>query len=135
MDKGNIFGVHVPFLELLGVSAELGEGGHSRLSLELRPELLNHLGVSHGGVMMTLLDVAMAVAARTSHARPMGVITVDMSINFLRGGSGRLIAEGHLLRGGRSLHFCEGEVTDASGQRVAKALGTFKLRERAPKEH
>ena len=31
-------------------------------------------------------------------------------------------------RGGNSLHFCEGEAYDESGELVAKSLGTFKLR-------
>jgi acyl-coenzyme A thioesterase PaaI-like protein len=33
-----------------------------------------------------------------------------------------------VLRGGRSLYFCEGEAYDASGELIAKSLGTFKLR-------
>ncbi|RXZ45435.1 PaaI family thioesterase [Crenobacter cavernae] len=35
---------------------------------------------------------------------------------------------GRVLRGGRSLVFCEGEVRDENGERVAKAMGIFKLR-------
>ena len=121
------FGLKVPFLTHLGVKAELGEGGRSRISLELRPELLNSFEVSHGGVVMTMLDVAMAMAARTSHAHVGGIMTVDMSVSFIRAAKGRIVAHGKLLRGGNSLHFCEGEAFDESGELVAKSLGTFKL--------
>ena len=38
------------------------------------------------------------------------------------------MAEARCLRAGRSLAFSEGEVRDAEGSLVAKALGTFKLR-------
>ena len=124
----DFFGLKVPFLQHLGVRAEMAEGGRSRISLELRPEMLNSFEVSHGGVIMTLLDVAMAVAARTAHAHVGGVMTVDMSVSFLRSAKGRIVAEGKLLRGGNSLHFCEGEAYDESGELVAKSLGTFKLR-------
>ena len=123
----DFFGLKVPFLKHLGVKAEMAEGGRSRISLELRPEMLNSFEVSHGGVIMTMLDVAMAVAARTSHEHVGGVMTVDMSVSFLRSAKGRIVAHGKLLRGGNSLHFCEGEAFDESGELVAKSLGTFKL--------
>ena len=127
-DASDFFGLSVPFLKHLGVKAEMAEGGRSRISLELRPELLNSFEVSHGGVIMTMLDVAMAVAARGQQKHPAGVMTVDMSLNFLRSAKGRIVAEGKVLRGGKSLYFCEGEAFDASGELIAKSLGTFKLR-------
>ena len=124
----DFFGIKVPFLDLLGVKAELNAEGDALVSVDLRPELMNSFHASHGGVIMTLLDVAMAMAARTSVKHAAGVMTVDMSMSFLRPGTGRVVAQGHVLRGGRSLFFCEGEARDASGQMIAKSLGTFMLR-------
>ena len=40
-EAADFFGLSVPFLKHLGVKAEMAEGGRSRISLELRPELLN----------------------------------------------------------------------------------------------
>lgn len=97
------------------------------MSLDLRPDLANSWQVAHGGVVMTLLDVSMGLAARTTVDHGAGVMTVDVTVSFLRAGRGRLVAEGRVLHGGRSLVFCEGEVR-AGGQLVAKGLGTFKLR-------
>lgn len=124
----DFFGVKVPFLDLLGARAELNEQGHPIVIVDLRPELMNSFHVSHGGVIMTLLDVAMAMAARTSVRHKGGGMTVDMSVSFLRPASGRVVAQGRVLRAGSSLFFCEGEAQDASGQLVAKSLGTFMLR-------
>lgn len=124
----DFFGLHVPFLAHLGVQAEMAEGGRSRISLDLRPEMMNSFEVSHGGIVMTMLDVAMAVAARTAQQHPGGVMTIDMSLNFIRSAKRRIVAEGKLLRGGNSLHFCEGEAFDENGELIAKSLGTFKLR-------
>jgi hypothetical protein len=42
--------------------------GEAEIALPLRPELENSWGVAHGGVTMTLLDVAMAHAARSPGA-------------------------------------------------------------------
>ncbi len=122
------FGLSIPFLRLLGVQAEHAGGGSSRISLDLRPELMNSFHVSHGGVIMTMLDVAMAVASRGMRGHAGGVMTVDMSVSFLRSARGRIVAEGKVLRGGRSLFFCEGAAFDEGGEMVAKSLGTFKLR-------
>lgn len=130
----DFFGLKVPFLSHLGVRAEMAEGGQSRLSLELRPELMNSFEVSHGGVILTMLDVAMAVAARTARGHNGGVMTVDMSVSFIRSAKGRIVAEGTMLRGGSSLCFCEGQAFDQSGELIAKSIGTFKLRRESRKE-
>jgi acyl-coenzyme A thioesterase PaaI-like protein len=53
----------IPFLELLGVRRESAAGGKARLTLQLQPQLRNLYDGFHGGVIMTLLDVAMASAA------------------------------------------------------------------------
>ena len=128
MAKESFLGLTVPFLDLLGVKAEEIGGGKARISVEPRPELLNSFDVFHGGVIMSLLDVAMAVAARSSRNHAGGVMTVDMSVSFMRSASSSIVAEGRVLRGGQSLYFCEGEVVDIDGELVAKAIGTFKLR-------
>ena len=58
----NIFG-QVPFTRLLGARREFSEGGRARLAIDPRPDLGNVIGAMHGGVMLTLMDVAMASAA------------------------------------------------------------------------
>ena len=83
------FGIHVPFLDMLGVKAELDAEGRPFVSVDVRPELMNSFHVTHGGVIMTLLDVAMAMSARVSSRHKGGAITVDMSMSFLRPASGR----------------------------------------------
>jgi uncharacterized protein (TIGR00369 family) len=86
------------------------------VTLELRPEMLNNHATGHGGVVMTLLDSAMAHAAlsRLDYARE--VVTLDMHIAFMRPTSGRLVAKGRATGGGRSVCFCEATITDASGE-------------------
>ena len=121
----DFFGVHVPFLAWLDVRGiELREG-RAMLKLALRPELLNSLGAAHGGVVCTLLDVAMAAAARSDDLS-LRAVTVGMSVQFMRPGAGELTATGTLLRLTKSLAFCEAELCDASGELLAKSSGTFK---------
>jgi acyl-coenzyme A thioesterase PaaI-like protein len=67
------------------------------------------------------------VAAIALDGRASGAITVELNVSFIGSGTGTLVAEGRCLKAGRSLAFSEGEVRDAGGNLVAKALGTFKL--------
>ena len=118
----------IPFLGLLGLEQLASAPGRSRLVLpELRPEFCNLLPAAHGGILMTLLDVAMARAATSQPAAPARtVVTVEMSSRFLRPGRGPLTAEGRVLHAGGSLCSCEAQVMDAAGHLVASAQGTFK---------
>ena len=86
-------------------------------------------GTAHGGIIMTLLDVALCTAARTLHPDSSGVMTIDMSTSFIGAGSGpRLVAEARVLRNGRSIIFTEGEARNEDGSLVAKAIGTVRAR-------
>ena len=119
------FGVHVPFLAWLDVRGTELRPGSASLQLTLRPELLNSLGAAHGGVVCTLLDVAMAAAARSDDPNSRA-ITVDMAVHFMRPGAGELTARGTLLALTKSLAFCEAELRDTNNELLAKASGTFK---------
>jgi len=126
------FGRRIPFLDLIGARAEHWEKGRAVVSIDVRPELTNSWKFAHGGIVLTLLDVAMGSAARTTNSNDYGIVTVSLTVSFLRSCAGPLRAEGRVLRGGRSLVFCEGEVRDASGEKVAAGIGTFRLKKRNP---
>ena len=119
------FGVRVPFLAWLDVRGVEWRPGEARIELALRPELHNSLSAAHGGVVCTVLDVAMAAAARSDDPS-VRVVTVDMSVQFLRPGVGTLRAVGRTVTVTRSLAFCEAEIRDSGGQLVAKGSGVFK---------
>ena len=88
----------IPFVAHLKILTEsLGEGT-ARLSMPIEPHLTNSLGTAHGGVIMSLLDVALCTAARTLHPESIGVITIDLSTSFIGGATGaRLFADRLLL--------------------------------------
>jgi uncharacterized protein (TIGR00369 family) len=119
----------IPYLQHLRIQTdELGEGT-ARLSLPIEPHLTNSLGTAHGGVIMSLLDVALCTAARTLHPGSIGVITIDLSVSFTGGAGGaRLFAEARVLKDGRSMSFVEGEAKNEDGALVAKAIATVRVR-------
>lgn len=122
----------IPFVDHLGVKlAEWGNGG-SLLLMELRPEHRNSQGVAHGGVVMTLLDVAMAHATRTPRKPeegpdPRGVVTIEMKTTFMRPARGYVRCVGKLLHRSAALAFCEGTLYGVGDERLAHATGTFKF--------
>lgn len=121
------FDIHVPFVEHLGMQITEKKSGLVRLRLDPRPELENSWGSLHGGVLMTLLDVALASAGRALDDNCNGALTVEMKVNFISAATGPVLGEGRAQRAGRSLIFSEGELTSEDGTLLAKATGTFKL--------
>ena len=120
------FGVDIPFVHHLGFELVRFDGGHSQIDYEAKPEHLNSFQVTHGGAVMTLLDVAMAVAARSVQPES-GVVTIEMKTSFMQPSVGKLNAKGRLMHRTLSMAFTEATLYDASGRACAHATGTFKF--------
>ncbi|MBP6720319.1 MAG: PaaI family thioesterase [Rhodoferax sp.] len=125
------FGVEIPFVDHLGFELALFEGGRSELTFTPRPEHLNSFNVTHGGALMTLLDVTMAVAARSVQP-DMGAVTIEMKTSFMQPARGPLIAKGRLMHRTATLAFVEATVFDSADRACAHATGTFKFVRRLP---
>jgi uncharacterized protein (TIGR00369 family) len=119
----------IPFVAHLGLTTDELGAGSARLSMALPTHFTNSLGTAHGGVILSLLDVALCTAARTLHPDSTGVVTIDLTTSFIGGGKGgRLIAEARVLKDTRSMTFVEAEAKNADGSLVAKAIGTVRVR-------
>jgi len=121
------FDILIPFVEHLGIELIEKADGKMRLRFTPRPEHLNSWKGIHGGVLMTLLDVALGSAARSLDPGCVGATTVELKSNFLSAADDTVLGEGRAQRTGRSLIFCEGELRRLDGTLVAKGTGTFKL--------
>ena len=119
----------VPFLRLIGARQDPDySDGIVRVHLpDLREDLCNQLPAAHGGILMTLLDVAMSRAAVLAPGAPSSTaVTVEMSSRFIYPGRGPLVAEGWVINQGRSLCTCQANIYDAERRVLATAQGTFK---------
>jgi uncharacterized protein (TIGR00369 family) len=125
------FGVDIPFVNHLGFELIVFEGGNSEIHYEAKPEHLNSFDVTHGGACMTLLDVAMAVAAR-SVDKEMGVVTIEMKTSFMQPARGKLSGKGHLMHRTATMAFTEATIYNSAGKPCAHATGTFKYVKRLP---
>lgn len=125
------FGVEIPFVKHLGFVLTAFADGQSEIRYQPKPEHLNSHSVTHGGAVMTLLDVTMAMAARAG-VNGMGVVTIEMKTSFMRPSHGALTARGRLMHHTATLAFTEATVFDAHDKACAHATGTFKYIKRLP---
>ncbi|MED5610799.1 PaaI family thioesterase [Pseudomonas sp. JH-2] len=114
------------FQEFLGLE-RWAEGEVARIRLRHRPELMNYLEHFHGGVLMSVLDAAMAGAIRIC-SPGCSMVTIDMATHFMGSTRDELNAVGRVLRRTRTLCFCAAEIRDEAGELVATATGSFKYR-------
>ena len=119
------FPIRIPFVETLGLELHGAADGHAELRCDLHEALTNSWEVAHGGVVMTMLDVAMAVAARTAHRGGQGVATIEMKTSFMRPAEGELRALGKLLHKTTTMAFCEATLVDVQFLRPSVALPRF----------
>lgn len=101
--------------------------GESELLLELRPEMTQHHGFAHGGIVGLMADNACAWAG----ASVLGdVVTGGYTINFLRPANGeRLRAKGSVIKPGKRQAVVRADVfAEATGEElilVAAAQATI----------
>jgi len=109
--------VHDSF-ERQQVMAHLGavltrvDPGEVEIALPYSPELTQQHGYLHAGIVATILDSACGYAAYTLMPADADVLTVEYKINLLAPAAGdTFVARARVLRPGRTLTVCSGEVT------------------------
>jgi uncharacterized protein (TIGR00369 family) len=119
-----------PFHAGLGISVEHAAAGDVRLGWEARPDHRNLQGLVHGGILATLVDIAMGLAVRTVVGPTRRHVTIDLHVQYLRPARpGPLQALGSVVRVGTNVGFAEGSVMDAAGRLLIRASGTYSVTE------
>ena len=84
--KQQPFPAEIPFLHDLGVEFHGMADGRAEIALTLQPRHMNSWHVTHGGVVMTLLDVVMSMAGRSLDPEARGGVTIEMKTSFMEPG-------------------------------------------------
>ncbi len=107
------------------------QDGLGVVTLTPAAEHTNPAGVVHGGAMMGMLDVALALTGSYEEA-PLALmpgLTLSLNTQFIAVASidgGMLTARATKTGGGRNVFFSEGQITDSAGRLIATATGVFK---------
>ena len=114
------------FREHVALQVEPGEEGVGLVHLDADDEHLNPHRTVHGGVLATMLDVAMGTAVATAGGD--SPVTVSLTVTYLEPGRpGRLTASAKVRKRGKRLLVVEGQV-EQDGDVVADALATFSVK-------
>jgi uncharacterized protein (TIGR00369 family) len=111
-------------MRTLGATLESVKPGFCAISLVPRPEIGQQHGYVHAGVIAAIADSAGGYAGFTLFPERASVLTVEYKLNLLQPASGeRLVAEGHVVKSGRTLVITRGEVhSEQDGRRTLVAI-------------
>ncbi len=110
-----------PYARSFGASVEILEPGHSRVTLTVSDDMVNFHGVTHGGAIFSLGDMAFAAA---SNSRGQSAVALNVAINFLKAtkAGDTLIAEAEEQHASGPVALYDISVRDAAtGELVAKS--------------
>ncbi|HSC22856.1 MAG TPA: PaaI family thioesterase [Casimicrobiaceae bacterium] len=98
--------------------------GYCALALAPRPETSQQHGYVHAGILATLVDSAGGYAGYTLFPENSSVLTVEFKLNLLAPAHGeRIVAEGFVVKSGRTLTITRGEVhAERGGTRTLVAI-------------
>jgi uncharacterized protein (TIGR00369 family) len=83
------------------------------------------MGTLHGGVLCDIADAAMGMAYASTLGEGETFTTIELKINFLKPvWTGKLVATGRVVKGGRSIGLVECDVVDDKDRLVARASST-----------
>lgn len=114
---------HDLFSQWLGIEVLEIKEGYSKIKMTIRAEMINGLGIIHGGVSFSMADSAFAFACNNRNVLS---VALDTSINFLKPVhvNDVLTAEAKELHNGKSTGLYHINITNQHGHNVAVFKGT-----------
>ena len=114
-----------PVAKLIGFEMTEVEPGRAVFELDAGPQHASPLGTVHGGIIVDLVDAAMGCAHASRLEEGETFTTLELKINFMKPvWKSHLVAEGKVIKAGRTIGLVEGRVTEETGSLVAYATAT-----------
>ncbi len=117
------------FMATIGARLTRVEAGECDIELAVRDDLMQQHGFLHAGVLASAADSACGYAALSLMPTGAAVLSVEFKLNLLAPAAGdRVVARGRVIRAGRSITVCWGDVTAYTGSTerlVATMVGTM----------
>lgn len=115
--------VHDKFSEWMGIQVLEIREGYSRISMEIREEMLNGFGIVHGGIPFSMADSAFAFACNNRNNLS---VALDVTISFMKAlhVGDKLTAEASEIHNGRSTGVYLITLTNQKGEQVGLFKGT-----------
>ncbi|MFY0643240.1 MAG: PaaI family thioesterase [Bacteroidia bacterium] len=130
--KEKLKGQH--FMHLIGFDLSKIELGKVEGEMPLEQKHLQQFGFVHGGLTTTIMDITMGFSAYSLLSKNQGVVTANLSVDFLNPGYGdSIIAKAEVEKAGSKLIFCTAKVytvKDGITTHIASARGVMAVVEK-----
>jgi uncharacterized protein (TIGR00369 family) len=105
-------------MRTIGARLRAVEPGYCAIELEPSPAVSQQHGYVHAGIVAAIVDSAGGYAGFSLFPADASVLTVEFKLNLLAPASGtRIVAEGFVVKTGRTLTITRGEVHAESGRK------------------
>ncbi len=119
----------IPYYRFLGMTVESVVPGRVQISVPVKDEITNGIGLAHGGVTAALIDSVVGIAAISLLRGQERTVTLELKINYLapapRGTV--LTATGEIIHRGRTTAVGQAQVHASDGKLVAVGLVTYAI--------
>ncbi len=114
-----------PIARLIGFTLASVEPGRAVIEFEAAERHANPMGTLHGGVLCDIADAAMGMAYASRLDEGETFTTLELKMNFVKPvWTGKLIAKGSVVGGGRTIGLVECRIHDTRGRLIAHATST-----------
>ena len=114
-------------MALIGASLARVEPGYVEIALPFRDDLTQQKGFVHGGVLGMIADTACGYCAFSLMPAGCSLVTVEYKMNILSPGRRSLVAQGQVVKPGRTLTVARAEVYADDGRHIATMQQTLML--------
>jgi uncharacterized protein (TIGR00369 family) len=106
-------------METIGAVLERVAPGEVDIRVPFREAISQHHGFVHAGALTTAVDTACGYAALTLMPPGAGVLSIEFKVSLMSPGKGEaILARGRVVKPGRNVTFCHGEVFGVDAGRM-----------------
>ena len=117
----------LPYFQFMNATVLDTDRGYAKVTLPVKPEYSNTYGISHGGIVTALVDMASGVALRTLKLR---IVTIEVTTDYFKtvALADQLTAEAKLIHEGNKILHADIDVCNQDGVRVARGKVIYYVR-------
>lgn len=118
------FSNNVPFIKFMDIKVEKTAKGYAKISMPVDERHGNTYGVTHGGIVAAIVDLAGGIALRTLKVK---IVTIETSTTYFKPTKlgQRIYATANYLNGGKKVLHATVEITDEQGEVIAGGRGIY----------
>lgn len=113
-----------PYGQLLQLRVVDIKEGYGRIEIDLHHELMNSVGIVHGGLLFSIADSASGAAAASRGTKS---VTLSGGLNIIRKSVGfqKLIAEAYVVQNGGTISVYDTKIHNENGDLIAEGMYTY----------